>query len=99
MKLTSSGEVQYSEAEKKLFGLLSTRERRSTSELVQLKYDGETVPFHAKGIIRAIANSLTAKVERNGEPFTIMKSARRGPYPVEFWIETKGEKSQRRAKK
>lgn len=96
MKLTSSGEVGYSEAEKQLFDMLSTKERRSTTELVALKYEGQRPPYYAASIVRSLMRGLAAKVERNAEAFVISKSERRGPYPVEFWIESRAALARRK---
>jgi len=90
MKLTSSGAVPYSAAEKAIFKCLSKR-KRTTAELVSRRYTERvlvTEPlFDPAGSVRGALRTLAKKVEANREPFRIMKEGRRGPNSISYWLE------------
>lgn len=89
MKLTNSGVVSYSEAEKAIFKCLS-KKKRTTAELVELRYQKNgTYPalFDPSGSIRGAIRTLSKKIEANGEPFRICKEGRRGPNAISYWLE------------
>lgn len=79
--------MKYSDREKSILALLPKGGKRiNTVELMKKKY-GKNVPFHGRIIIIGTLRSLMRKVVYNKEPFRIKKSERRGPHPIEFWIE------------
>jgi hypothetical protein len=71
-----------SEAEEKLYKILSRRPKKkfSSTELVDLYWDS-TPPFNARAIIHQRMAVLARKTKR------IRKSERRGPHPISFWVE------------
>lgn len=87
MKLTISGVVSYSDAERAIFKCLS-KKKRTTAELVSRRYpEGGEEPFDPSGSVRGALRTLTKKIEANGEPFRIMKEGRRGPNAISYWLE------------
>ncbi len=88
MKLTSKGVVPYSAAEKEAFALLS-RKPQTTSLLVERL--GKEELFAPNSLI-GVLGTLARKVRINEEPFRVMKSQRRGPHPIEHWIEKRSKK-------
>lgn len=75
-----------SPGEQKLLAILDKqREPIATTELVPLFYAGEDEPEHAQKVISGLARSLEYKTRR--EPVKVKRSRRRGPHPVEVWLE------------
>lgn len=67
--------------------LAANRGRRLNSlTIVSLNYRGKR-PTHAQRSVVSTLNLLAKKVQRNREAFRILKTERRGPHPVEFWME------------
>lgn len=91
LSLNSNGPVRYSDKEKAVFALLRRHGNRpvDTIKLLHSYYDGRPVPFNGQVALNGTIRSLVTKVERNKEPFRIRKSERRGPHPMEYWIEKK----------
>lgn len=79
----------YSPSEQKLFKLLPKDGSRIASDvLTQLrkkkyKWDIE----HMRNAVSVTMASLMNKIDENHEPFILLKTAQKGPYPVEFWLE------------
>ncbi len=81
--------VRYSPGERKLFSLL-TDKPMSSEALSEKFYRGhKEVPFHGRKIVIGLVTSIQKKVNANKEKFQIMKSDRKGPHPIEVWIERK----------
>jgi hypothetical protein len=84
----SEGGVPYSRTEKMLFSLIPKTGKPISSVALanarQKKSDSEI--FFPRNSISAAMSSLMRKIEKNKEPFRILKSPQKGPYPSEFWI-------------
>jgi hypothetical protein len=79
--------VKYSPGEKKLFAMLS-KDAQSSEELSDKFYNGAThFPFHCRRTIIGLINSIQKKADVNNEPFRVVKSQPRGPYPINVWLE------------
>ncbi len=94
VKLSTEVKVSYSEAERRMFDLLPVGIKNAVTvqDLLDSKQEsanGAEAPFrsHAMAGIRATIGNLSRKIEANEEPFRVMKSARAGPHPINFWIE------------
>jgi hypothetical protein len=59
----------------------------TTEELTKKRYAGETVPFNARMIVLGALTNLIRKVDYNREDFRIVKGIRKGPAPIEVWVE------------
>lgn len=92
VELTTSRKKLYSRSEKQLFQLLPQDGRRITStELTKRKTrraNSWTVNFPRNNVTVTMKH-LIAKVRHNRETFVIHQSRRRGPHPVEYWIEVR----------
>jgi hypothetical protein len=86
--LSSGVKYRYSEKEKQMFEFLSKKPIDSAT-LVQAFYAKHrgNKPVNAAVALNGTMRSLMNKVEMNKEKFRIHKSDRRGPHPVEYWIE------------
>ena len=80
--------ISYSWSERRLFEFLPKDGRPITTKDLAKRYYASLgpPPFHGRKIILGIVDSLRAKVEHNKEGFTIAKSPRRGPSPIEVSI-------------
>ena len=80
-----STKIKYSPSECHLLQIITGVDGPISSvKLAKLHY-GRRAPFHARKAVVGFVNSLMAKVHQNGETFTIHKSKRQGPKPIEFW--------------
>jgi hypothetical protein len=79
----------YSPSEKNLIELLAANRGRRLNSLtiVSMSYQGRR-PTHARRSVVSTLNLLAKKMRKNKEKIRIMKTERRGPYPVEFWVES-----------
>lgn len=77
--------AKYSIMEQRLLSLL--RDQRLTSAELVKKHYRRRKPLNAQATIVSVMRGLSRKVQQNAEPFTILKSKRRGPHPIEFWKE------------
>ena len=79
----------YSKSEQKLFDLMPkdgvkissidlTEKRRK-----KWKWNIE----HGRNAVSVTMGSLMRKIDNNREPFILLKSEQKGPYPLEFWLE------------
>jgi hypothetical protein len=88
--LKSDGLHRYSRKELRVFKLMPNGGKRiDTCDLLAKYYEGAQAPLNGQVSINGAMRSLMEKVKRNNEPFTICKSERRGPHPMEYWIEAK----------
>lgn len=58
-----------------------------SKKIVSLHYARRERPLHAQNSVVCVLNSLIVKVRRNREQFRVKKTERRGPYPIEYWME------------
>lgn len=85
---SSAGKLRYSPMEQSILALLPDDGTKVSSEqIVELHYGKRKRPFNARKIIIGVLRGLIQKSNRNRESFKIHKSARKGPYPIMFWIE------------
>lgn len=61
----------------------------SSKNIVKTYYPPGKLPVNANRSIVTILNKIIRKNKKSREKFTIKKSQRNGPHPVEFWMETK----------
>jgi hypothetical protein len=61
----------------------------SSKNIVKAYYDGPVYPANAGRSVVTILNKIIRENRGVREKFTIRKSKRNGPHPVEFWMETK----------
>ena len=78
---------RYSFSELALFSNLR-QSPRDTNDLTRLFYGGKP-PINGRVIVGGLLRSLADKIKRNREDFRLIKSQRRGPYPVEYHLESR----------
>lgn len=81
--------VDLSKSELRLFELMPRAGVRiSTEALVELTYPKpKSRPMNARVIVGGRMRTIMAKFEYNGDRCKLKKSERRGPNPIEYWIE------------
>jgi hypothetical protein len=86
IKLSRHLKHRYTDREQLLFSMLLKSKRISTNDIIQKLFRDELT-----GRQNAIAtmNHFSRKLMENDEKFIIEKSKRRGPRPIEFWLERK----------
>lgn len=90
--LSDRAGVKYSPGEKRLFALLPSDSTPVTSErLTAERYRGNSVPFNARKITIGLLSSLSRKIDRNKEPFKLIKGPRAGPHSIELWLEKRAK--------
>jgi len=82
--------VHLSPSEERLLAILSHPRRTrpiSTYELAERMYDNKP-PEHARLFVGQLVRSLVKKtsIKSNGLP-RVMRSGRKGPFPMEVWVE------------
>lgn len=87
LKRNDLARIRYSPSERRAFAALRGRRRINTKDIARSVYNGRREPRHAVTTTVGTLKSLQLKVKLNKETFRIMRSKRRGPHPVEFWIE------------
>ena len=75
----------YSPLERKVFEVLK-EQPKSTVDITHEIY-GRNRPTYARQSVLVALNGLADKVKLNREPFRVKKSKRKGPHPVNFWVE------------
>ena len=87
MKL--SKDKRYSPKDSELFRLIpkGDSKRIDSTTLVDRYYEGK-IPFNGRQCVMAGVRTLGAKIRYYREPFRLVISPRRGPWPVEIWIES-----------
>lgn len=84
----SSDKKAYSEMEADLFRLLPQSGKPiSSTKLMEKYFENRTPNYYAKDSIRSAMRGLMRKVAHNNEPFSVMKSRRRGPVAIDYWLE------------
>jgi len=82
--------IKYSPSEEKILKLIPKNGSRvSSEELLKLFYGRKQRPFFARNVIIGTLRSLARKMEKNHDPYRLHKSERKGPKPIDFWIEPK----------
>ena len=82
--------IRYSKGEQRVFEVLpKDGTKLDTVELTDRVYGRKQRPYNARQSILGTLKSLAAKAKRNKEAFTLNKSERTGPHPIQFWIEVK----------
>lgn len=80
--------IKYSPSETRVLNILQTLGKPATAEAVAKKmYKKDEAPFHSTRVATMTLTSLAKKIKANKEPFVLKKSERRGPYPIDFWLE------------
>lgn len=89
INLKETNIVRYSPMEKVLFKLLQKRSVATTDWLTEQAYKilGRTPPRSSRIVIAGALRSLIDKIEKNREPFKIIKGPAAGPHSTEFRIE------------
>jgi hypothetical protein len=78
-------ENRYSPLERRVFSALGGRPRSTLILVERLRAKG--VAFHSRISVVAALRSLQERTIEYGEPFAVKSTPRRGPHPVEFWVE------------
>jgi hypothetical protein len=87
-KLKIDGKVKYSNGEQAAFKALSVKPRSST-DVMKVVYSAKEAPYNGRKIVIGMLASLRKKMLANKEPFKLLSTERRGPWPIEFWLEGK----------
>lgn len=94
MKLSDG--KRYSPKDKALFALIPKggKKRIDSTSLVDKYYKG-SAPLNGRQCVMAGVRTLKRKIDFFKEPFCLKLSPRRGPWPVEIWLEprSKGARS------
>lgn len=85
--LSAEPKVSYSPFEQKVFAALQLKVPKSTVDITDEVYTPRERPHNARQSVLGALISLSKKVRKNREPFAVKKSERKGPHPVNFWIE------------
>jgi hypothetical protein len=85
MPFRLSESCRYSPLERKVFSSLGGRPRSTLILVERLRDKG--VEFHSRITVVAALRSLQERTAKYGEPFRVKSTPRRGPHPVEFWLE------------
>ncbi len=80
---------KYSKTEAKAFNILVSAGKPISSAAVTEKLYGRSKnrPMYSQQTALGSLRSLQRKVKLNREAFTIKNSERKGPHPMQFWIE------------
>ena len=94
----SNDKTPYSPSQRQLFEFMpkdGTRIKSTDLALMKIKKFKWTVdnPYNA---VSVHMRHLRKKINKNKEPFELMKSKARGPYSVEFWIERRVVSTERK---
>ena len=81
---TASSSVKLTDLERQLLALLSARPR-TTDQLIGMYW--KQPPFNAGNILRGRLTGIARKLEHVGDPRRIVKSPRRGPHHISYWVE------------
>ena len=79
--------IRFSAAEQRLVDIIGLGPPMSTTDLIARFYDGPP-PLNAGPIIVGMMRSIIRKsLAMPDLPYVARKSIRRGPRPIEFWLE------------
>ena len=89
VKLSTDG-TPYSGNERRAFAAMPKTGRPiSTTELAERMYKNGNGPANARQVALAVMVALSRKVKRNREAYVIKRTARSGPYPLQWRIEAR----------
>jgi hypothetical protein len=83
---------KYTNGERRLIEILRANKGSpmSSKNIAKAHYPPGKSPVNAVRSVVTTLNSIISKNKRSRECFIIMKTERRGPFPIEFWIEERG---------
>lgn len=81
--------VRYTERENKLLKLLKAQRRPLTTIEISRMFYGREAPFNSRQSMLQVLRQLNLKLKENREKVRIASSERKGPYPIDFWLEEK----------
>lgn len=90
MKYELNPDKRYSPLERKLFAQLPVSSKAKggvTTTMLSAQLYGRAI--NGRQTVLVALTGLKEKVTRNREPFRIIKTVRRGPHPMEWWVEAK----------
>jgi len=77
----------YSPAELRLFKLLpKDRKPISSTDLMVKFYDGRRMPLHGRTAMNVSLKRLQDKLQRNKEPFRLVRTKRHGLQPIMWYV-------------
>jgi hypothetical protein len=88
----SEGIEKYSPNEEKLFKLLPKNGKSiNSTELMDKFYNGKlkSMPVNGRTSMNVSLKRLMLKVRRNGEPFAVVRSKRKGQGPIEWSVQAR----------
>lgn len=83
--LGAGSRVRYAPLERALFALL--KDEPQTTIALAMRHYRKNAPFNARLVIGGRLRSLQRKMKENREPVRVALSKRRGPHPIEAWLE------------
>lgn len=83
----ASSEPKLSRREQELFELLPADGGRISSADLVTKFYGHQPPLYARQNVVAVMHALMLKFDRSDSQRRVRQSKRRGPHPVEYWVE------------
>lgn len=83
--MAKSVSASLSSREEQLYALLSSRPL-SSADLIK-QYYGPKPPANARTIVVGRLRGIAEKLDRARDPVRLRKSPRKGPHPIEFWVE------------
>lgn len=89
LALSKGEKVSYSPFEQRLFQIIPKDGRRIDTKRLAAHYYARLgpPPYNGQKSVVDALSSLMTKVSINKEPFKVCKSERRGPRPLEVWLE------------
>lgn len=86
---SGKNEIPYSPSERKAFSVLPKNgDAIDTVTIMKKIYrKEEDPPYNSRQTVLGVMVRLQNKVKANKEPFRIARSDRKGPYPIQFWLE------------
>jgi hypothetical protein len=82
-------EGHYPPGERAVFATLARGMRLSTKDIAKRVWKNGDTPRHADKIIIGRMRSLGVSLGLHGAKFKLCRTERRGPHPIEFWLEAR----------
>ena len=81
--------VEYSPMEQRVFLVLrkANGSPLTAERIAARSYKKKEAPYHAIKITSMTLKDLAKKLDQNEDIWQLKKSTRRGPYPIDFWLE------------
>lgn len=81
--------VAYSPTEERVFLVLrkANGTELTAEQIAERVYKKKAAPYHAVKVTSMTLKDLARKLDLNADIWELKKSARRGPYPIGFWLE------------